>query len=228
MTSVVKERLATVLGATETASNIRAYFMKPGPGTATFTGRLFEQFGEGGAGTEGSNSFRAEDLLAVEALSVQVPPDAAYALLHGSLGSEMAELLEEIPSEIDLGSPAAHDHIKPDSAADQAWRLLDAQYGIAWVTAGKLMARKRPRLLPVYDEVVACVLGYPNSVWGILDQVLADPDIRGQIESLRPEAPGRVSALRVVDVAIWMHHHTDHSRRRCTEFGRPLEVRSGA
>lgn len=39
------------------------------------------------------------------------------------------------------------------------------QPGIGWVTVGKLLARKRPRLLPVHDQVVRCVLGRPESFW---------------------------------------------------------------
>ncbi|WP_329345560.1 DUF6308 family protein [Streptomyces microflavus] len=37
--------------------------------------------------------------------------------------------------------------------------------GIGWVTAGKLLARRQPRLLPVYEQVVRCVPGRPKSLW---------------------------------------------------------------
>ena len=39
-----------------------------------------------------------------------------------------------------------------------------SEHGIGFVTAGKLMARKRPRLIPVYDDVVKCALDEPQEV----------------------------------------------------------------
>ncbi|MEV5508792.1 DUF6308 family protein [Streptomyces orinoci] len=47
---------------------------------------------------------------------------------------------------------AEADVLAEGSPADQAWHLLCAQYGVDWVIAGKLLVRKRPRLLPVYDK----------------------------------------------------------------------------
>ncbi|MEV0154245.1 DUF6308 family protein [Micromonospora sp. NPDC050686] len=37
--------------------------------------------------------------------------------------------------------------------------------GIGRFTAGKLFARKRSRLVPVYDSVVVCTFGTGSSVW---------------------------------------------------------------
>ena len=97
--------------------------------------------------------------------------------------------------------------------------LLELQRGMGWVTAGKLLARKRPHLIPVYDNVTRCLLDRPSGqVWerfrhelrrdgGALTRTLYD---------LRDKAhlPQTVSALRVLDVLLWMDHHDDH-RRGC-------------
>lgn len=87
------------------------------------------------------------------------------------------------------------------------------------MTAGKLMARKRPRLIPVYDDVVRCVLGHPTRVWRTLDAVLADGRVQDEVEALQPCTPAGVSRLRTLDVAVWMMHHDDHRYGRCEEFG---------
>lgn len=216
---LVRERLLTVLSEPVAASNVRAYFAEAGPGHSTYTGRLFEQFGGGGDREGCANAFTADDLIAVESLSVQVPPEAAYALLHGSVGEELGRLLSQVPTDVDLGSPEAHTHLGEGSAADRAWASLKALPGIGWVTGGKLLARKRPRLLPVYDNVVRCVLGEPKGIWLALDGVLADSEVQKQLAALRPVAPERVSALRVVDVAVWMRHHSPHARGECADFG---------
>ena len=44
---------------------------------------------------------------------------------------------------------------------------------MGWVTAGKLLARKRPRLIPVYDRVVRCALGRPAKPWRWLNDAFA-------------------------------------------------------
>lgn len=217
--SLVRDRLLSVLREPVAASNIQSYFTEAGPGHSTYTGRLFEQFGGGGDREDSANVFTADDFVAVESLSVQVPPEAAYALLHGSLGEELGGLLSQIPTDVDLGSSEAHTHLVEGSAAYRVWTSLEAQPDIGWVTAGKLLARKRPRLIPVYDNVVRCVLGEPKSVWMALDGALADSEVQNQLATLRPVAPERVSALRVIDVALWMRHHTPHARGECAEFG---------
>jgi len=104
--------------------------------------------------------------------------------------------------------------LAPGSPADQAWHLLCDQNGVDWVLAGKLLARKRPRLLPVYDKVVRCALGHPRpSFWLALHAALRADDyaLHRQLLELRQIAgvPETVSALRVCDVAVWMGHRAE-------------------
>jgi len=77
------------------------------------------------------------------------------------------------------------------------------------VAAGKLLARKRPRLLPVYDSRIKQVLRRPhtdNKWWHDLhDQLIKDPDFVHELESVRKKAgAGHMSLLRVFDVMCWM------------------------
>ncbi|MEU3241147.1 DUF6308 family protein, partial [Streptomyces anthocyanicus] len=91
------------------------------------------------------------------------------------------------------------DDLAPGSPADAAWHLLQDQPGIGWVTAGKLLARKRPRLLPVYDQVVRCILRRPPSFWLDLQAALQADNCR----TARPHPAGRRGSGR-----------TDRSRLR--------------
>lgn len=90
--------------------------------------------------------------------------------------------------------------LSPGSPADTAWHLLTDQHGIGWVTAGKLLDRKRPRLLPVYDQVVRCFLGRPTSFWlGLHTALRADESaLHHALLTLRQRAgvTETVSALR--------------------------------
>ncbi|SFO12694.1 hypothetical protein SAMN04487980_10701 [Streptomyces sp. cf124] len=159
------------------------------------------------------------DLIAVQTLSVRIPAHVALDLLEGDLGLRLSELLSRVPFDIDMAE-AGTGNLDKASPAHAAWRVLHDHPGIGWVTAGKLLVRKRPRLLPVYDQVVHCVLGRPKSFWLDLDGALrADNQaVHHELTALRQVAdlPSTVSALRVCDVVPWMHHHTDHQQRSCT------------
>lgn len=130
----------------------------------------------------------------------------------------MSELLSSVRFDIDMVDAEADD-LAEGSPAHTAWRLLCDQPGIGWVTAGKILARKRPRLLPVYDQVVRCVLGRPKSFWLDLHGALRADNhaLHHDLTAVRRSAnlPVTVSALRVCDVVLWMHHRTDHQQRSC-------------
>jgi hypothetical protein len=73
-------------------------------------------------------------------------------------------------------------------------------------TASKLLARKRPRLRPIYDTVVARVIG-SQQIWEPLRTLLcAQPELHERLHGLRQQAglPEAVSPLRVFDVVAWM------------------------
>ncbi|WP_329144609.1 DUF6308 family protein [Streptomyces sp. NBC_01456] len=83
---------------------------------------------------------------------------------------------------------------------------------VATVGAGKLLARKRPRLLPVYDAVVKKVFERPVSdltFWSDMRTELRSDEgaLVSHLEQIRDLAGiGRdIGVLRVLDVAAWMH-----------------------
>ncbi|MBP5911736.1 MULTISPECIES: DUF6308 family protein [Streptomyces] len=183
-------RLHPVLASDQAVEQLRWYFgIGQPPGAASFTGRRFEHLAGGGDRPEAANAVTADDLIAVQTLSVTIPAEAALDLLEGRLGAQLSDLLYEIPNRVDMAEADAAD-LAPGSPTDAAWRLLTDQPGIGWVTAGKLLARKRPRFLPVYDQVVRCVLGRPASFWLDLHAALRADDraLHHELVALRRSA----------------------------------------
>jgi hypothetical protein len=176
-------------------------------GQARYSGAYFEQIGGGGDRPGAAYQFTAEDLLAVTMLSVRIE---GYHALHvlDYQARELSSLLTQIPPDISLQDPEAKALIAEDGPA---WKLWDAicdieprpeDHRIGPVTAGKLLARKRPHLIPVYDSRIKKVLKRPrtdNSWWHDLRDLLR------QLQAVRARAgAGHMSLLRVFDVMCWM------------------------
>ena len=149
--------------------------------------------------------FTADDVLAVTFLSVSVPPAAAHLLLRES-AERYAGLLRDLGADRDLVD-------EPGPIADDwaGWTLMSALRelpGVGATTASKLLARKRPRLRPIYDSVVASVTDCAQHQWEPLRSALAADDraLHQRLLRLRDAAalPEAVSALRVFDVIAWM------------------------
>ncbi|MFE9127381.1 DUF6308 family protein [Streptomyces sp. NPDC007148] len=208
------QRLKELLGAERAVGDLRRYFgIDLPPGGVPYTGSRFEHLAGGGDRPEVADRFMAEDLVAVQTLSVTVPAPVALDILEGRLGVRLSGLLQAIPWDIDMVDAEA-DVLAEGSPADHAWKLLCGEHGVDWVIAGKLLARKRPRLLPVYDKVVRCAVGRPRpSFWLALHAALREDDyaLHRQLLALRQAAgvPETVSSLRVCDVAVWMGHRAE-------------------
>ncbi|MFJ5274553.1 DUF6308 family protein [Streptomyces sp. NPDC088358] len=214
--SPLGQRLRVLIGAEHAVGDLRRYFgIGLPPRVSAFTGSRFEHLAGGGDRPEIADRITAEDLIAVQTLSVTIPAPVALDLLEGPLGARLSGLLAAIPTGVDL---ACVDEavVADDSPADQAWSLLESRHGLGWVTAGKILARKRSRLLPVYDRVVRCALGRPRPFWLLLHAALCEDGaaLHRRLLALRQAAglPEMVSALRVCDVAVWMKHRAvDHA-----------------
>ncbi|MGA5324132.1 DUF6308 family protein [Streptomyces seoulensis] len=216
----MREIVRSHVGSGDAVGHLREYFGLDGG--RPYTGARFECLGGGGDRVGVADVVTAEDLVAVQMLSVRVPAEAALELLEGEPGRQLSELLRRIPADADMAEVDAAE-LDRDSAADQAWGRLLRVKGIGWVTAGKLLARKRPRLLPVYDNVVKCLLGSPSHFWLPLHTALRADDnaLHHTLLDLRKRAgvPDTVSALRVCDIVLWMAHRKDHRSSRCPGHG---------
>lgn len=185
---------------------VEAYLEEDEEGRPLFTGSWFEQVGGGGDGEDVADVFTEADLVAVTMLSVQVGARAAIRIL-GPESESLSDLLREVPHEASpadkMGQAALRD---PDSAAGELWERLKRLPTVGWVTANKLLARKRPALLPVYDSVVRRAVGAPQSWWGTIADFFADQDRIERLEQVCRDADAekRLSLLRTLDVAVWM------------------------
>ena len=82
---------------------------------------------------------------------------------------ELNGLLARIPPDIALADPEAEGLIAEDGPAQALWQAIhdikprpgDNQLGA--IAPGKLLARKRPHLIPVYDSRVRKVLSRPKT-----------------------------------------------------------------
>jgi hypothetical protein len=183
------------------------------------TGGRFEILDGGGDRAEVCNRFTASDILALGLLSVQLPARVALDLLEGALGEDAAAFLERIPPSAHLWDANAVELIERGGLADSLWRLPEKQDGAGWVTAGKLLGRKRPSLIPVYDNVVRCAFGWPQNFWIALHEALRQDDgrFRATLNDLieRAGISAQVTPLRALDVAVWMRHRSLHTGHRC-------------
>ncbi|MDO8144927.1 DUF6308 family protein [Isoptericola sp. 178] len=165
------------------------------------------------------------DLHALTMLSVRVGPGATRRVLDD--GKPRRDLLEAL-AELDPNIPLA-DAAPTDLA--NAWSLYTtAKDALAdpkvpasdpWVTAAKLVARKRPHLLPVRDTKVRALLGLATHRDGRLEiqalrALVTDAEVTDAldwaVEAARER--GRLDdracvfddePLRILDAALWMH-----------------------
>jgi Family of unknown function (DUF6308) len=203
MSPVSVAQVLALLAGPESAPHLRSYFgIDAPPGSPVFSGRRFGSL-ELGESEDYRDRFTATDLLAVQCLSVTVPIEVSIDLLEGDLGREIGRLLCKIPLDAGLGTENSRSLIEDGREADHAWQLLKAQDDVGWVTAGKLLARKQPHLIPVWDNVVRCAFGRPRSALIWLDGLLREDDgaVLGRLEELHEETglPAHVSLLRTLD-----------------------------
>jgi hypothetical protein len=184
--------------AAEVEKNLHRYF--DGRDDDLFTGRWFETFAAMGDPLR----FESSDVLAVETLSVAVPTESASRLL-ATEADRFNEVLAMIPQSEDLWK-LPRSVIEPDSPAAQLHTMLKKLYDVGYVTAGKLLAAKRPQLIPILDSQVERVLKpVKGRFWVTMYDQLADKSRRQNIVRACASAPEGVALLRRIDVALWMH-----------------------
>lgn len=172
-----------------------------------FTGAHFDGWDSTADRAASADVFTADDLVAVTFLSVNVPAAAARQLLVENR-EEFSDLLHRVGPDRDLVEES-----EPLDRTWPAWELERALMGfrdVGLTIATKLIARKRPRLYPIYDSVVGDVLGTTKAKAHLEPIRLAlraqDHALHRRLLELRAEAglPEEVTSLRVLDVIAWM------------------------
>ncbi|MCP3759364.1 DUF6308 family protein [Streptomyces sp. TBY4] len=204
----------------ESVRLLRTYFTgRRSKGDLSYSGAHFERLAGGGDREGAADGFEAADLVALTMLKVSVAPHGAVNLLTDPEG-HWHRLLSAIPREARLEDPASDPLVAQGGPAWELWERLvnpdgthpSSPDGVRSVVAGKLMARKRPHLIPVYDARVKTLFRRPmidHTFWASLAAVLrADGGaFRRHLEMLRTTAVigEDIGVLRVLDVIAWMH-----------------------
>ena len=79
--------------------------------------------------------------------------------------------------------------------------------------AGKLLAHKRPRLVPVTDKIIVARVGPAGQTRRAPRHCLQGESLRQAIEVLRARQGRTASVLRLLDVALWMLHSESTAAR---------------
>lgn len=194
---------------------IDEYFSVAKNGRPAYSGSRFESFGGGGDVTD-PHRITPADLTAVSMLSVHVPAQAAIGIT-GPLADRITELLIRLPVDRDLYDldQSEFDAIlnETSSPGTQLWNLLRQEkdrWGVGRTTASKIMARKRPRLVPVYDSVIDGALNLGSTSdehWRTVYAALKDNRLlRERLEWLRRESgQSHLALLRVLDIVLWQN-----------------------
>jgi hypothetical protein len=188
----------------------------------SWTGSEFDSWGRGPSGQDPSpNRFTPDDVIAVSFLSVRMHPRAVHSLLDEK-AEIFAKLLARTPLNCDL-CDASVDDLGPDGPGWQLWAEVFALEGVRYTIASKLCARKRPRLIPIWDRVIGEVTGLKGSdQWKPLRAALTtDGGALNRRLSELPRAAGLseyLSPLRVFDVIAWL----DGKDRRAAAESRPV------
>ncbi|PHV66619.1 hypothetical protein CSW57_09955 [Williamsia muralis] len=188
----------------QAAALLRRYFDIGTEGQPNFTGSMFERFDGGGDAPHVVDRFTAADMVAVSMLSVDVPAAAALRILHPGQ-HHLNDVLAALPHDLDLVN-ADDEHLR---RGEQLWKLTRTA-GVGPVTTSQLLARKRPRLLPVIDTVVKGVLTHPRrgDFYRTLRHHLAADGhaLHRHLEAVRERADigSDISAIRCFDVIVWL------------------------
>ncbi|GAB2549726.1 DUF6308 family protein [Brachybacterium huguangmaarense] len=177
-----------------------------------FTGSRFDDFGRE---TGDENTITAADLLSLSFLSVEIGGDAVLGIMEG-LEDRIGELLASLPTDVDiheLDDAAFERQLGPSGTGQDLWNLIRGrETGTSWgmgpTRTSKLLARKRPRLIPIWDSFIGSALGMADSRghWARMRAILRTEGVAEHLDHLRREAnvpEERCSLLRVFDVTVW-------------------------
>lgn len=156
-----------------------------------------------------SDRFTVEDFLAVATLSVPLSGRAVQALLE--LSDDLTVLLSAVHHDRNV-----HLRDAPDPTLTALFTLqkaLDEVPDVGHARRSKLLARKRPHLVPIRDQhVLTAFIGEPSGplTEPLREELNTDARICERLGELRANADApNISDLRTLDVIVWMLAHGD-------------------
>jgi hypothetical protein len=191
---VYRKRIADLFqtGEGDVRKNVEKYLDPSG----AYAARSFD---EGGAVPP--NEFTDSDFLAVGFLDTPIKA-LSYRQLE-ERQTELTELLSKVSTKVPLWEMSGALYERANSLHG-ALRDID---GLGPTRVSKLMARKRPRLIPILDSRVReFFAGQTENFWVPLSIALEDEALREEINALQSDGESllKLSTLRLLDIAIWM------------------------
>lgn len=200
------------------AELLRRYYLVPSTKTGQLsTGSYFDEWGNRGDNPEVRDRITDSDAVAVSMLSVQVPARAIIGLQEQPLAGHIQRLLAQIPTDVkmsDLTPAETEDTLGEGSPAWLLWNELrrtpKTRWDVGATTASKIMARKRPHLIPIWDKVIGAVVGKDTSEGQWLNWhnlFMEDPDLAGRLARIykRSTVQAPISDLRIMDAILWRY-----------------------
>lgn len=185
---------------------LRGYFALDTNGRPFYTGSGFERFDGGGDTPASQDQITSSDVLSLTFLQINRGLARVITEAKTVYADEIAALLAAIPADRAMHEVPWSTYANGSPAARLFDLLCKCGGKNRSVTASKLLARKRPHLLPVYDSKVKKVLGGPQNMWECLWTWFTDDDTRHPaLEELRDETGGinDISLLRCLDIVLW-------------------------
>lgn len=218
--------LHEILNDIETATeHVKDYYRADFRQGLPRTGASFDQWAGGGDRTDIANQLNGDDCVAVSFLSVEVPPMAAIGLMRDEK-ENVDRLLALIPIDVemsDLDAEGYEKHLGMQSPAQELWEVLTRRNGEKWdigsTTASKIMARKRPHLIPILDGVIQDLIGRGH-YWHDWHAALTDGSgLPERLDTIRWNSGVlnlgyKPSLLRVMDIVLWQEGLAQKARRR--------------
>lgn len=202
MTTWTRPEILNPDRAAEALEHLTAYFA----GTR-YSGSFFEAVGDGGDSSQVANHVTSDDLVALAMLSVPVQGSAARELLAGETGRRVSEILSTIPADASLSDERGR-ALLLSSEVLEAWQAIRGVHTFGPVRTSKLLARKRPHLVPIYDRHIKDQFraAHSGDQWSTWVEMFEDDALVAHLTSLRSAAGvcEDVSLLRVLDVVVWM------------------------
>lgn len=174
-----------------------------------YSGSFFERLGGGGDRSEVANQIAADDIVALSMLAVPVKQGwVARLLLEGPTAGKVNDLLAQIPTSLSIAETAGRKALADNQPAAELWSVVSGLKYFGRVRTSKVLARKRPHLIPIYDSVVRSQFGAQgvSDQWQGICALFEQPDFSVHLELLRDTSGigEDISLLRVLDVVVWM------------------------
>ncbi len=211
------------------ADLIRAYFRVAENGTKKFTGAAFDR--PSGVPDPQADFFTESDLLGLSLLSVPVGGEIVRDLRAGlfdeelrdfghSLNSLLATVPKNVRFENSLDDETFTLHLAQGSPADTLWKALrqasiQQSWGFGDTRISKLLATKRPKLLPIFDSVVGAAFGYDHAAehWNDLRALLQIESVLEGLQTSVSDSGSDISAIRALDIILWMELKGNYAQR---------------